>query len=265
MSERLTRRQFVVRSAVVAGTAPVAIDTPTIIQGAPGDEWGDLIGRLAYDGEAPPREKLVVDKDIECCGKFDIRDETLMVGEDGGLQNVYVYVRTKKPTIAPELEESVEEQVTLDNRDCIFMPHCMKIWTKKQEFYIVNSDPVAQNVAFTPLLDTPANIVLPVDGDATWTFKRAQRVPVPIACNYHPWESAHILPLDHPYVAITAPDGTFSIRNLPVRKLEFQVWQERCGYLDSEAWPKGRFELTIKPGTNDLGTIKLPPVKFVKS
>ncbi len=265
MTHRLNRRQFFANSAATAAGAMAArFLGPAILKGAEPDEWGDLVGRLVYDGQAPERKKLVVDKDVDCCGRFDIRDESLMVGPDGGLANVYIYVRTRKVRICPELADTVPERVILDNRDCIFQPHCMAIWIDKQEYYIVNSDPVAQNVAFSPLGDVPANIVLPVGGDATWKFKRKQNLPVPIACNYHPWESAYILPREDPYVAITTADGSFRIPQLPVGKLEFQVWQERGGYLDTPQWPKGRFELTIKPGTNELGTIKLSPALFEK-
>jgi len=261
MTHKPNRRQFVSRTTATALGIAACVGGPTIIRAAEA-KWGDLVGRLVYDGKAPLRKKLKVDKDIDCCGKFDIRDESLMVGEDGGLENVYVYVRSRSVDVCPELEEAVEKQVTLDNRDCIFIPHCMKIWYDKQEFYIVNSDPVAQNVTYSPLGDVPANIVIPVGGDATWTFRRAQRIPVPIACNYHPWESAYILPFAGPYVAISQKDGTFKIPQLPVGELEFQVWHERLGYLDTPQWPRGRFETTIKPGVNDLGSIKLTPTLF---
>lgn len=260
---KLNRRQFVTGSTAAAG-AFAASFAMTRVSLAEGESWGDLTGRLVYDGVAPERKKLVVDKDVECCGKFDIRDESLMVGEDGGLQNVYIYVRSKHVSVCPELEKDVKEQLLLDNRNCIFVPHCMAIWAPKQQFHIVNSDPVAQNVAFTPLLDKPANIVIPVDGEADWTFKRAQRQPVAIACNYHPWESAYILPLDHPYVAITGKDGSFTIPKLPAGELEFQIWHERVGYLDTKLWPKGRMTTTIQAGTNDLGTIKLAPSALKK-
>ncbi len=261
--KKLNRRQFVTESAAVAGTLAAGMAMPGIAHAAD-DSWGDLTGKLLFDGEAPERKKVVVDKDVECCGEFDIRDESLMVGKDGGLQNVYIYVRSRGVAVCPDLEEQVEERLELDNLHCIFVPHCMAIWSTKQEFHIVNSDPVAQNVAFNPLLDKPANIVIPVDGDATWKFNRAQRIPVPIACNYHPWESAYILPLDNPYVAITGEDGSFTIPKLPVGELEFQVWHERVGYLDTEDWPKGRMKITIQAGTNDLGTIKLPPSTIQK-
>lgn len=250
--------------SALSGVA-LGLGVPTILRAASTDQWGDLVGRFAYDGPPPERKKLVVDKDVQCCGKFDIRDETIIVkGDDHGLMNVYVYPRSRVSTISPELAESIEKRVVLDNKDCIFQPHCMAIWVEKQEYYIVNSDPVAQNVAFTPLLDVPANIILPVGGDATWKFHRGQRAPVHIACNYHPWEKAFILPRDDPYTAISAPDGTFKISKLPVGKLELQLWHEAVTYLDTPAWPKGRLEVTIKPGLNDLGTIKISPQELQK-
>lgn len=236
---------------------PPADDQPETPTG-----WGDLTGRIVYDGPAPERKKLTVDKDVDCCGKFDIRDESLMVGPDGGLANVFIYLAERDPAIHPEVEAAVPEEVLLDNLDCIFQPHCMTIWAQKQTYHIVNSDPVAQNVAFSPPFDKSANIVLPVDGEATWNFRRGQRLPVAIACNYHPWESAYILPTDHPYVAITGPDGTFTIPNLPAGKHEFQIWHERPGELETADWPKGKLTIDIQPGANDLGEIRLSPALF---
>ncbi len=261
MPRKTNRRQFLTRTA--AATLAAGIYVPKLVHAADA-QWGDLTGQFIYDGKAPERKKLTVDKDVDCCGKFDIRDESLMVAEDGSLQNVYVYVRTRGVEICPELEQSVEKQMTLDNRDCIFATHCMTIWYTKQEFHIVNSDPVAQNVAFSPLGDAPANIVIPAatkdkQTEATWKFSRKQRIPVRVLCNYHPWELAHILPSDHPYAAVSAKDGVFTIAKLPVGELEFQVWHEKVGYLATPKWSKGRFKMTVKPGANDLGTVKIDP------
>ena len=261
MPQKTNRRHFLTRTA--AATLAAGICVPKFARAADA-QWGDLTGRFIYDGKAPERKKLKVDKDVECCGKFDIRDESLMVAEDGSLQNVYVYVRTRGVEVCPELEQSVEKQMTLDNRDCIFATHCMTIWYTKQEFRIVNSDPVAQTVKFDPLGDVPANIVIPAatkdkKPEATWKFRRKQRIPVPITCVYHPWELAHILPSDHPYAAVSDKDGTFTIAKLPVGELEFQVWHEKIGYLATPEWTKGRFKMTVKPGTNDLGMVKIDP------
>jgi hypothetical protein len=263
----MTRRRLMRHGAIAAGVLAAGLGVPAIVRAAD-EKWGDLVGRFVYDGPAPERKKLKVDKDVECCGKFDVRDESLLAAADGGLANVYVYVRSRKIEVCPELEQSLPKQVKLDNRDCIFKPHCMSIWFGKQEFYILNSDPIAQNVDFRPLGDLPANIILsPAPGknvDAAWKFNKAQVVPVPIACNYHPWESAYVLPRDNPYVAISGADGTFRIPKLPAGKIEFQAWHERLNYLERPQWKRGRFELEIKPGVNDLGTVKLPPARFEK-
>jgi len=270
MSNQLTRRQFAARTAAAAGVVAAGMQAPAIAR-ADGDQWGDLSGRFVYDGKPPERKKLKVDKDVECCGKYDIRDESLMVGEKGGLANVYVYVRSRHVAVCPELEKSAEPRVLLENRDCIFIPHCLKIWYTKQEFYTTNTQPIADNVAFSPLGDVPANIILPPAPDsgnevtsATWKFGRSQRIPVPIICNYHPWEIAYILPRENPYVAISDREGEFRIAKLPTGDLEFQAWHERIGYLNTPEWPKGRFKITIKPGTNNLGTIKLDPSILAK-
>jgi len=266
MSYKLTRRQFAASTAAAAGAMAAGMQAPAMVKAADSEPWGDLMGRFVYDGEPPDRKKLKVDKDVECCGKYDIRDESLMVGEQRGLANVYVYVRSRTVDVCPELEESVGPRVLLENRDCIFVPHCLKIWYTNQEFYTTNSQPIADNVAFSPLGDVPANIILPPapgSGDqvtsATWKFRRNQSIPVPILCNYHPWESAYILPRDNPYVAISGMEGEFRIAKLPTDELEFQVWHEKVGYLSTPEWPKGRFKMTIKPGLNDLGTVKLAP------
>lgn len=269
MTNNLSRRRLLLGSAAFAGGTALGFAVPHVLLAASGD-WGDLVGRIVYDGTPPERPRLKVDKDVDCCGKFDIRDEQIMVGPAGGLANVFVFVRTRKVDVCPELVESLPKQVKLDNRDCIFKPHCLTLWQAKQGLHIVNSDPIAQNVAFSPIGDAPANIVMAAVKDpkepvtADWKFARPQVLPVKIACNYHPWESAHIFPRDNPYVAITGLDGAFRLPKLPVGKLEIQAWQEKAGYLDTSDWPKGRFEVTIKPGTNDVGTIRVPPALLEK-
>ena len=273
MTDKLSRRQFVRRTAAATGAMAAGLHAPAIVKAAAADRWGDLVGRFVYDGKPPVRKKLKVDKDLECCGKFaeagKIRDESLMVGPDGGLGNVYVYVRSRSVDVCPELAETVEPRVLLENRDCIFIPHCLKIWYNKQEFYTTNSQPIADNVAFSPLGDVPANIILPAakdrDTEATWRFRRKQRIPIPITCNYHPWEIGYILPLDHPYVDISKMDGTFKIPKLPAGEVELQVWHEKIGYLNTPKWEKGRLKIAITPEGHDLGTIKVDPSWLVKT
>jgi hypothetical protein len=89
---RLDRRRFIANMSATAVGAAIGFFSATTA--AAGQELlGDLTGKFVFDGDAPEQKKLKVDKDIECCGKFDIRDESLIVGETGGLANVYVRFR----------------------------------------------------------------------------------------------------------------------------------------------------------------------------
>ena len=275
MRPRFTRRRWLAATAAAAAAGGFA--APAVLRAAEG-QWGDLVGRFVYDGKAPERKRLKVDKDVEFCGKFDIRDESLMVGPDGSLANVFVYLRTPKVPISPEPDQLAAEADRPGQRGLHFQAALHGNLVREQEFRIVNSDPIAQNVDFRPTGDTPANIVLPAcdakkssDGkpagkvEATWKFNRPQIEPILIKCNYHPWESGYILIRANPYYAVSAPDGTFRIPKLPAGRLEFQLWHERVGPLDSPGWSKGRSEVEIRPGTSDLGTIRLAPARFEKS
>ena len=210
------------------------------------------MGRFLWKGDPPKRRKLKVDRDLDFCGKFDIRDESLMVGRRRRAgQRLRLSPHRASPS--PGVGASAPKRVTLDNRDCIFKPALLDDLAGQAGVVIVNSDPIAQNVAFSPPGDAPANIVMPVGGKATLQVLPPAEQPVHIACNYHPWESAFILPRDNPYAAISAADGTFRIAKLPLGTWEFQAWQEQVGGLDTAgAGPRAVSPSTIQPGENDL-------------
>jgi len=116
MPYRFARRHFLKRIVAGAGALATGYPAPAVVR-AEEAKWGDLLGRFVYDGKPPERKKLKVDKDLEYTAKLDLRDESLMVGPDGGLGNVYVYLRTAKVPVSPELEAAAAHQVVLDNRD----------------------------------------------------------------------------------------------------------------------------------------------------
>ena len=87
-------------------------------------------------------------------------------------------------------------------------------------------------------------------------MKLPEGLPTQVECSIHPWMEAYWLVLDHPYAAITTPDGKFRIEKLPAGEHDFVVWQENVGYLE-------RPKVKIKPGeTTDLGTVKVPVAKL---
>lgn len=226
----------------------------------------DLTGRFVYGGPVPAPAKLNIDKDVEAFGNLGLVDETLLVGADGGIANVVVYVRTEGAPITPEAEKAAAPKVEYDNKGGRFEPRIVGVWVGKQTLVLKNSDPVGHNSNLQPLGDTPINPLLTPNSTVEHQFSRKQNLPQPVGCNIHPWMKGYILPRDNPYVAVSGKDGKFDLKNLPTgTELEFQVWHEKSGYLAAKPeWDKGRFTMTLKDGVNDLGEIKVDPSLFNK-
>ena len=45
----------------------------------------------------------------------------------------------------------------------------------------------------------------------------------------HSWPAAYIAVFDHPYFAVTAPTGSFTIEGIPPGRHTLHVWHERTG------------------------------------
>lgn len=226
-------------------------------------QWGNLKMKFVYDGPPPTPQTIDPTKDVEVCGKHKLVNEELLVDPSGGIANVVVWVRTKGVKVAPQAVAAEKKVMIYDNKGCRFEPHVLAM-TTSEELELHNSDPISHNSNMAPLGGNAINPLLPPNGEALYTFGRPTLVPVPVTCNIHPWMKGYIVARDNPYVAVSKPDGSLEINDLPAEELEFQAWQEKSGYVATPDWAKGRFTLTIKPGDNDLGTIKLPPQLFNK-
>ncbi len=233
--------------------------------------WGNLKARFVYDGKPPERSKVDPMSDKFICGKFDLRDESLVVDKEGGLANVLVWLDAKvaAPKVHPDYAKSAEAKITLDSRGCRFAPHVLTLRTT-QTLTLLNSDPIAHNAHFVPPTNDSFNLPLPADSMFDLRLPKPERLPAKINCELHPWRSAFLLIQDHPYMSVSDSRGQVEMSNLPVGKLTFVVWHERAGYLRSVEkggakleWHKGRVEIEIKSGQNDFGEIKVKPELFV--
>jgi hypothetical protein len=231
-------------------------------------EWADLTGKFVYDGEAPTPKPIVVDADVAEFGKLGLVDESLVVDKKTkGIANIVVYVRTKDVAIHPDLAKNVKKEIKFDNKDGRFVPRVLPLWLEKQTLCLCNSDKVPHNSNIQPFGDTGVNPLIPAGGEVEHTFNAEQIVPVPVSCNIHRWMRGYILPRANPYAAVTGTDGSFTLAKLPAGvELEFQVWQEKSGFVEAKDWKRGRFTMTLKPGRdeNTLGTVKVDPKVFDK-
>ncbi|MEX0678994.1 MAG: hypothetical protein WD063_18110 [Pirellulales bacterium] len=232
--------------------------------GASAGEWGTLTGRIVFDGQPPAPQPIDTSKDPNC--KVKLATENILVGDNGGLANAVVMLRTKDVPVNPEYEKTAGAKIDLTNKNCRFEPH-VQIVRLSQELLLKNDDPTGHNTNVSPLQPrNPAiNPILAMGGDPTpYQFSAEEAVPVPVKCNIHPWMSAWIVARKDPYAAVTDKDGKFTIHDLPAgRELEFRLWHESPGYLKNATFKggkadnRGTFKIKLKPGTNDLGDIKV--------
>ena len=227
-------------------------------------EWGNLTGQFKFTGERQAPPKLDINRDQEICGKFDelIVDQGLVTGKDGGLANVFIYLRESRLQEA-QIHSSYDKlpaSVTIENKGCIFQPHVAGLWVKRQKLQAVNKDLCAHGFQVKAYRNMSLNQLLPPGEKLDHQFEHGEKLPLRMSCSIHPWQEGWLVALDHPYFATSDDSGRFQIQNLPVGEWEFQLWHEKAGYLAArDDWKRGRFKLKIKPGTTDLGVIPVAP------
>jgi plastocyanin len=229
-------------------------------------EWGSLKGKFVVDGAVGEPPALNVNKDQETCGKHPLVDETVVVGEGGGLANAVVFIYSRKPIEAhPDFGDAASAKpAVLDNKGCRFEPHVLAVRTG-QPLQISNSDPVGHNTNAAFVQNSPFNQIIASGTPATITLAKAEPLPATVACNIHPWMKGYLVVQQHPYVAVSNDKGEFEIKNIPVGTHEFVFWHEGKGFVKNQALEggktdrKGRAKLKIAAGeTLDLGEIKIP-------
>lgn len=233
---------------------------------ATGTGWGTIKGRFVYAGDPPKFEPLVVTKDVEMCGSKTKPDESLVVGSDKGIANIVLYLNKASRVFQPEGGAAETPPPVFDQDKCIFLSHVLAVQTK-DVLDIKNSDKVAHNTSFNPGgRNNSTNPQLPPGGEAKYKWQQAIAIPAEVTCSIHPWMKGYIIARDDPYYAVTKPDGTFEIKNVPAgEELEFRVWHERApgGLEAKKEWKKGRFKVKVaENGVEDIGEIAVPPTAF---
>ena len=158
----------------LAAAAALALAAPAAT--AADDNYGDATGRFVLTDAAPDLAPRVAEgasttkdgkevKDRAVCAADPVPDFSLVVGEGGGIANVFLYPPRALRGTKPELEEVPEEPVVFDQQGCVFKPHCL-IVRAGQPIDLRSSDPVAHNVRFAGLKNRGSAINLTVPANA---------------------------------------------------------------------------------------------------
>ena len=231
-------------------------------------KWGTLKAKFVVEGNVPEPTKVNAAAD-PFCAAFPIMTDSLIVGKDGALKNVALFMDKKSKTkdIHPSLEKPAEAPIVLDNKNCVFVPHVL-FARPGETIKVTNSDKTGHNANFNFFNNQAVNFLVPAGGAKDLKIETDEPAPIPVECNVHPWMRAHLIVLEHPAVGISNEEGVLEIENLPVGSVTLRAWHE-VGKLDEVTingkkvkWSRGRMDIDIKEGMNDLGTITIAADKF---
>jgi len=187
-----------------------------------------ITGQVKFDGTPPVREPLKMGSDPECqslAGPNPTNDAVL-VGPDGSLQNVFVYV--KDGLDASYSFDPPKGPMMFDQKGCRYVPRVFGVRVG-QPIDFVNDDDVMHNVHARPKTNDEFNQSLQVKGQRmTRTFTKPE-VMVRFMCDVHKWMAAYIGVLPHPYFSVTNDKGAFDISGLPPGSYTLEAWHERFG------------------------------------
>jgi hypothetical protein len=240
-----------IRTSLSAG-APEAATEVTRVEPT---GYATLKGTFRFPGQVPSPTVVSITKDEAVCapgGKTVYDLDFVVDSASGGLANVLLYVdKIPAEWVHADAQAGANGEVVFDQKDCVFRTRMAAMQTS-QTLRILNSDPVGHN-----LMVAEFNETIPSGGSSTYQPRKEQRSPVEMRCAVHPWMKAWFINRDNAYFAVTQPDGSFQLPNLPAGvELEFRVWQEKIGPITEvtlngqpTSWSKGKMTVRLEPNS----------------
>ena len=207
-----------------------------------------VIGRITLVGQ--PSLEIPIDLG-RTCGKFAPPATTrhYVVGEDGGLANVFVYIADAKraPVTGPG--------PLLDQIGCMYEPYMLGVGVN-QKFGIRNSDPEMHNVHATPRNNKEFNFAQMAGSAVMLRSFDKPEVLVRLKCDVHPWMFAYVGVVDHPWFAVSDTNGVYQIpAGLPAGRYQLSAVHVKSG------GPAQIHEIDVKSGQPTLLNLQFIPVR----
>jgi hypothetical protein len=246
---------LIIRRQLEAGgktttTGPGTTEKPT--------GYATLTGFFKIQGAPPANPALNVDKDLNVCrpgGQTVYAQELLVDPATQGIANVVLYIDKMPDEWLHESARPNNDEVVFDQKQCVFLTHVVAMQAT-QRLKVLNSDPVGHNAKIDPYGSArPFNETI---GAGSFTYYEPggeEREPFSVTCTIHSWMKAWLLTRKSGYFAVSGPDGTFEIPNLPAGvSLNFRAWQEKSKFLQEVTvngqparWSRGNLTLKLDP------------------
>lgn len=189
---------------------------------------GTLSGVVHFTGRPPSGNTIDMDQDPDCARlhrSHPVIDNAVVVTRNGGLANAFVYLKAglEGKQFAPPVTPA-----TIDQNGCWFQPRVLGIQTG-QPLRVTNSDPVTHNIHPLAQVNREWNHSQS-SGDPPLSRRFTQReIMIRVKCNIHRWMRAFIGVVDHPYFAVTGPNGEFELPQIPPGTYTLAAWHETLG------------------------------------
>ncbi|MGD0542188.1 MAG: carboxypeptidase regulatory-like domain-containing protein [Tepidisphaeraceae bacterium] len=162
-----------------------------------------------------------------------VTDESIVIGPQQGLKNVIVYLMD-----APRATFVLQTPAVLDQIKCVYVPHVVAVQTG-QTLRLKSSDAMLHNVHLKCAVNPDANYGFPGPGQRDIRLALPE-APFTVKCDVHPWMSAWVGVFDHPWFAVSADDGSFTIQRVPPGTYTLVAWQESL--------PQQQQQITVSDG-----------------
>ncbi|HEV7219488.1 MAG TPA: carboxypeptidase regulatory-like domain-containing protein [Terriglobales bacterium] len=185
-----------------------------------------ITGTVKLNGTPPPEKVIDMSAEPSCAkehARNSLKAERVVVGPNGGLQNVVIYV---SQGLSGNEAPSTEVQ-TWNQKGCQYIPHVLAL-NPGQHFKVENSDQTSHNVHPQPRNNSEWNKSQPPGSppfDLTWANPE---VPIVVKCNIHPWMRGYMAVVKGPY-AVTDNSGAFRLDGLAPGSYTLTAWQEEYG------------------------------------
>lgn len=167
---------------------------------------------------------IATGRDSTICGP-SVADESV-VRQGSGLGGAVVWlddIRRGRPL-------PLERRLELESDKCRLTPR-VQAGVVGSAVNVLAHDAFRQHLRFLAAGDSePRTAILLGEDEQVIPTNRPFAEPglVVVRDKDHPWPTAYLAVFDHPYFAVTAPNGTFRIDGVPPGKYRLKVWHERA-------------------------------------